>query len=206
MKKCAVLVYDLCSNYEMSVALSALYQCGKEIVVFAKKEVVISEEGLHIKADQLLDELRIEEFDSLLLSGCMNLTEVIDDEAILAFVRSFRSLPIGAISSSPLLLLKAGVLGTRKVIAGIDKTELTEARYFRKEELEAIIDVHDLDHTKERIRVEPNLITTVGGYFVAFGLLFAQMVGCTPHPGWYGKEETLQLRSYEQDELRKMWR
>ena len=44
MKKCAVLVYDLCSNYEMSVALSALYQCGKEIVVFAKKEVVIREE------------------------------------------------------------------------------------------------------------------------------------------------------------------
>ena len=57
--------------------------------------------------EKTIEELRLEEYDSLLLPGALDIREVIEDEKILSFIRKFDGMPVGAISIAPLLLLKA---------------------------------------------------------------------------------------------------
>ena len=68
-KKTAVLLFDYFSNYEISIALSILYQSGRKYEVFCQNEEAISEEGLHVNRTKSFDELCIEEYDSLLIPG-----------------------------------------------------------------------------------------------------------------------------------------
>ncbi|MDR0326357.1 MAG: DJ-1/PfpI family protein, partial [Oscillospiraceae bacterium] len=110
MKKTALLLFDLFSNYEISVALSVLSQGGRKYDVFCLNEEAVSEEGLCVRRTKALSELRIADYDSLLLPGCMDPREIMDDERILGFIRNFNLSEhiIASISSSPLLLMKAG--------------------------------------------------------------------------------------------------
>lgn len=46
-----------------------------------------SEEGLSIVPDQTIDEIDIDEFDSLLLPGAADIRLAVEDERILEFIR-----------------------------------------------------------------------------------------------------------------------
>jgi len=189
MKKTALLLYDYFSNYEISVALSVLGQAGKPYDVFCVKAQAISEEGLCVKRSKALSELVISEFDSLLLPGCMDLRETINDNQVHDFIRKFNlnEHVIASISSSPLLLLKAGVIGEKKYVAGLVKEELLEEG-FTMAQMEGMRDITQLkneDGTITSLFADGNLLTAVGFAFIAFGIEFGKMLGLTFEPRWY---------------------
>jgi len=187
--KTALLLFDLFSNYEISVALSVLSQAGKEYEVFCLKEEAVSEEGLRTKRSKALSELITKDYDSLLIPGCMNLRDIIDNECIHNFIRSFNLSEhiIASISSSPLLLLKAGMLDGKKYLAGVVKKELLEEG-FTMEQMKGMRDVTELkndDGTVTSHLVDGNLLTAVGYDFINFGIKLGEMLNLDFEPGWY---------------------
>ena len=74
MKKTAVLIYNQFCNFEIAPALEMLAMAEKTITIFAKSlSPVRSEEGLSVLPEKTIDELNLEEYDSLLLPGAMDI-------------------------------------------------------------------------------------------------------------------------------------
>jgi len=189
MKKTAILLYDQFSNYELSVALSVLSQGGKKVDFFCKNEYAISEEGLQVKRDKSLSEIVIEDYDSLLLPGCMDLRSVIEDEQVLDFIRHFNLSThiIASISSSPVLLVKAGLLENKQYLAAVTKEGLLDEGW-TIEQLVGMRDINELkneDGTKATYLVDGNLLTAIGFDFINFGIKFGEMLGLKFDSGWY---------------------
>ncbi len=189
-KKTAILLFDLFSNYELSVALSILSQGKKQFDFFGLKDEVISEEDLHAKCTKILEEIVIEEYDSLLIPGCMDLEDIISSERILNFLRKFDSkdMIIASISSSPILLLKAGMLENRRFMAGVIKEELVDEG-FTMEQMKNMVDIKELRENYDDIGpyiVDDNILTSVGCNFIQFGIQFGKMLSLDFQPGWYG--------------------
>ena len=192
MQKTAILLFDLFSNYELSVALSVLAQAGKPFDVFCLNEFAVSEEGLRVKRDKALTELVRADYDSLLLPGCMDPRGIIDDPRIHAFLRGFHLSDhiIASISSSPLLLLKAGLLEGRSYVAGAIKEDLLEEG-FTMEQMHGMRDVTDLDNadgTRTLCLQDGKLLTAVGSAFIQFGIRFGELLQLDFDPRWYGKD------------------
>lgn len=188
-KKTAVLLFDLFSNYEISVALSILAQSNKKYEVFCLNEHAISEEGLHVKRTKSLKQLCISEYDSLLIPGCMDFSDIIDNQQIHSFLQQFDSpnIIIASISSSPILLLKAGMLQNKKYIAGVLKAGLLEEG-FTMQQMENMRDITELrneDGSIDTYYVDGNLLTAVGCGFIEFGIQFGKMLQLEFEPGWY---------------------
>ncbi len=189
-KKTAILLFDLFSNYELSVALSILSQGKKQFDFFGLKDEVISEEDLHAKCTKILEEIIIEEYDSLLIPGCMDLEDIISSERILNFLRKFdtKDMIIASISSSPILLLKAGMLENRRFMAGVIKEELVDEG-FTMEQMKNMVDIKELRENYDDIGpyiVDDNILTSVGCNFIQFGIQFGKMLSLDFQPGWYG--------------------
>ena len=123
MKKTAVLIYNSFCNFEFSVALEILALAEKEVVIFAHtKEAVKSEDGLMVLPNQTISEINIDEYDSLILPGAMDIREAIENEEVIEFIRKFENKTIGAISIAPLMLVKAGLLSGKPFMAGVNKS------------------------------------------------------------------------------------
>lgn len=192
-KKTAVLLFDYFSNYEISIALSVMGQAGKVFDVFCKNECAKSEEGLVVQRTYALGECNIDEYDSLLIPGCMDLRDIIDDDSIRQFLQKFKSqeIVIASISSSPLLLYKAGMLQGKKYIAGLVKEELLEEG-FTMEELSNMRDITELkneDGTISTYMVDGKLLTGIGLGYKEFGIEFGELLGLKYEPEWYGIEQ-----------------
>lgn len=179
MKKTAVLIYNQFCNFEIAPALEMLAMAQKPITVFAKSlSPVRSEEGLTVLPDKTIDELKLEEYDSLLLPGAMDIREAIEDDAILAFIRQFEGMPIGAISIAPLLLLKAGLLDGKPFMAGVNPEDLEEEGY-TSEDL-ALMKGWDeciRNPVQEGYICSGSILTSVSYYFIRWALAFGEMLG-----------------------------
>lgn len=189
MKKTAVLLFDLFSNYEIGVALSVLAQAGKKYEVFSLHEEAVSEEGLHVKRSKDLSELIPSEYDSLLIPGCMDLRDVVDDGRAHDFIKKFDLSVhiIAAISSAPVLLLKAGMLAGKSYIAEVVKEGLLEEG-FTMEQLKGMRDITELKNDDGSVTLclaDGNLLTAVGPGFIQFGVDFGKMLGLEFDPAWY---------------------
>lgn len=188
MKKTAVLLYDSFCHFEISVALEILALKNKEIDVFAKsKEVILSEERLKIVPDKTIFELDINEYDSLLLPGAVDIESAVKDPEIIEFVKKFSDKVIGAISIAPVLLLKAGILNGKPFMAGVNKEELLEEGF-----LESYLTLmKDWDECiensiEEGYILEDKIITSVSYNFVKFGIQFAKILGIEISPKSFG--------------------
>ena len=188
MKKTAVLLYESFCHFEISVALEILALKNKEIDVFAKsKEVILSEERLKIVPDKTIFELDINEYDSLLLPGAVDIESAIKDPEIIDFIKKFSDKVIGAISIAPVLLLKAGVLNGKPFMAGVNKEELLEEG-FLESDLTLMKDWDECieNPIEEGYILEDKIITSVSYNFVKFGLQFAKMLGIEISPKSFG--------------------
>lgn len=92
-----------------------------------------SEEGLTVLPEMTIADLKLEEYDSLLLPGAMEIRKAIEDDTILKFIKQFAGMPIGSISIAPLLLLKAGLLDRKPFMVGINPEDLAEEGYTSKD-------------------------------------------------------------------------
>ena len=190
MKKTAVLIYNLFCNFEISVALEILAMAEKPITVFSKDmNPVMSEEGITIIPDRSIHELIIEEYDSLILPGAIDIRGIITDESILIFIREFavRGMVIGAISIAPILLLKVGALGEKPFMAGVNREELFEEG-FTASELAYMVGWDDnLEKPiPEGYVISENIVTSVSYHFVRWGLAFGRMLGIDIPPETFG--------------------
>ncbi len=188
MKKTAVLIYDSFCNFEFSVALEILALHEKEIVIYGKtKEIIKSEEGMMVMPHASIDELVIEEYDSLLLPGAMDIREAIEDEKILDFIRQFNGKIIGAISIAPLLLVKAGLINGKLFMAGVNKEEIFEEG-FSEDDLCNMIGWDDNleSPVEEGYIITDNMITSISYNFVKWGLAFGKMLGFEVSPETFG--------------------
>lgn len=191
MKKTAVLIYPHFCNFEISVALEMLCMADKPVTIFAKaKEPIKSEEGLSVVCDLTVDKLVINEFDSLLLPGSMDLEPVITDDQVMSFIRKF--VPdkiVAAISSAPLLLLKNGMLEGKSYMAGVEKEWLLEEGFSMKD-LKGMIDVPQLlkEPIPEGYIKDGNTITSVAWFFREWAMEFGRMIGIKVYPKSFGLE------------------
>ena len=191
MKKTAVLIYTSFCNFELSVALEILSLTEKPITIFASTlDPVRSEEGLTVIPDANIYEINIEEYDSLLLPGAMDIRDAIENKEIIQFIQKFHDKPIGAISIAPILLVKAGLLAGKPFMAGINKEELKEEGFTDKE-LHQMIDWDEnlRNPIKEGYIISDNIITSVSYEFVKWGLAFGNILGLDLSPKTFGISE-----------------
>lgn len=188
MKKTAILIYDQFCNFEIAPALEMLAMAEKPFTIFAKHlSSVRSEEGLTVLPEKSIDELELDDYDSLLLPGAMDIRESIEDDAILEFIKNFDSMPIGAISVAPLLLLKAGLLAGKPFMAGINPEELFEEGY-TAEDLSLMKGWDEcLEHPVQDGYIRSgNIVTSVSYGFVRWAIAFGEMLGIQISPKVFG--------------------
>lgn len=188
MKKTAVLIYNSFCNFEFSVALEILALAEKEVVIFAHtKEAVKSEDGLMVLPNQTISEINIDEYDSLILPGAMDIREAIENEEVIEFIRKFENKAIGAISIAPLMLVKAGLLSGKPFMAGVNKEEIMEEG-FTEQDLEKMVgwDANLESPVKEGYIITDNIITSISYNFVKWGLAFGRMIGIDIPPETFG--------------------
>lgn len=190
MKKTAVLIYNQFCNFEIAPALEMLAMAEKPITIFAKSlNPVRSEEGLTVLPEKSIDELNVDEYDSLLLPGAADIREAIEDHAILDFIRKFDSMPIGAISIAPLLLLKAGLLEGKPFMAGVNPEDLFEEGYTENDlALMTGWDASLENPIPEGYIQSENIVTSVSYHFVRWALAFGRMLGIDLPPKTFGLE------------------
>lgn len=188
MKKTAVLIYDQFCNFEIAPVLEILAMAHKPITIFAKEVLPVrSEEGITILPDLPIAALNLDEYDSLLLPGAMDIRDAIEDLDILAFIRQFEGMPIGAISIAPLLLLKAGILTGMPFMAGVNPEELAEEGFTSADlaMMKGWDDCIQNSIPEGYIRAE-NIVTSVSFHFVRWALAFGEMLGIQGSPKTFG--------------------
>lgn len=190
MKKVAVLIYDKFCNFEISVALEMLAMAEKPFVVLSKSlEPVRSEEGIKIIADKVIDDIDINDFDSLILPGASDIREVMEDDNILEFIKSFdeEKKIIGAISIAPILLLKIGILKNKLFMAGVNKEDLLEEG-FSLNDLKRMVDWNEniKNPIKEGYIRSDNIITSISYNFVEWAIAFGKAIGIDVYPKSFG--------------------
>lgn len=190
MKKVAVLIYNKFCNFEISVALEMLAMAEKPFVVISESlEPVRSEEGIKVIADKTINDIDINEFDSLILPGASDIREAVENDKILQFIDSFykENKIIGAISIAPVLLLKIGALKNKSFMAGVNKEELLEEG-FSLEELNKMVDWDEniKNPIKEGYIQTDNIITSVSYNFVEWAIAFGKAIGIEVYPKSFG--------------------
>lgn len=191
MKKTAVLIYDSFCNFEFSVLMEIFAINNKSVTIFDKETFPLkSEEGLTILPDKKISELNINEYDSLILTGALDIRKTVEDVQILEFIRKFHEnfCIIGAISIAPVLLLKAGILENKKFMAGVNKEELYEEG-FERGSLEKMTDWNEnlKDPISEGYIKEGNIITSVSYNFIEWSIAVAEELGLNVKSKWFGK-------------------
>ena len=170
MKKAAIMLYPLFSMQEISCTTELFKFFDKEIVTFsAGREAVKSEDGFTILPDRAFEEFRREEFYCLVLPGIWEPLPVMLDERNIRFLEQFRGdddLVIASISSSPLLLGKAGLLESKKFTHGVFEEFLDAFPVMPREGVVRTYLVED-----------GNLITAYGGAFREFAAAVGRKVG-----------------------------
>lgn len=178
MKKTAIILYPQFSEYELSVVQSVLMQGNKQIItVGVSEEPVRGEAGLVCLVDQTIANLRLEEIDSLILPGCLDISVVLEEEQLLQLIKQAfsRDYIIGSISSSPHLLASAGVLQGRNYTIGLPLEYIESSDVFDERRFITTGIVED-----------GTLLTAKGSSFIAFGVRFGCMLGLTFNEKWYG--------------------
>lgn len=122
MKKIAVMIYPWFSMQEITFLTDGLkVYFDIDIEVFAStKEPISSEDNFQVVAHKTFEAFDPEEYACLILPGILNPLPALFDGKNIEFLRSLkgRDILISSISSSPLLLAKAGLLENVKFTAG----------------------------------------------------------------------------------------
>lgn len=178
MKKTAVLIYPNFSEYELTTALSILMQGANPIsIISIDHQPVRGEAGLTLVADLTVDQVNYEEYDSLLLTGCMDIFNILPIDTYTDFIKKISDQDhfiIGSISSSPSLLAKAGLLKNKNYTVGLIEDARNDCGLFE-----------DANYLDELIVQDGNVITAWGSAFIKFGVLFGKSLNLKFEEGWY---------------------
>ena len=161
MRKYAVLLYPDFSLQEITCLTSALTVWFGEKIDFiaSEKKEYRSEEGLQVLPVKTTAEAKITDYDCVILPGTINPLLALFDDRLIAFIRSGNGSEVvfAAISSSPILLSKAGILKGKKFTSGYFMQMADTFEFVEKDNF-----IH------KGIVEDGNVITGIGMFFREF--------------------------------------
>ena len=161
MSRFAVILYPNFSLQEITCLTSALSVWFEEKIEFIASEnkEYCSEEGLRVVPTKTMDDTNITDYDCVILPGTINPLPALYDDRLIDFLKSGINTTVvfAAISSSPLLLAKAGVLKGKKFTAGF---------FMQMAEVYPFIEKENFTH--EGVVCDGNVITGIGMFFREF--------------------------------------
>ena len=161
MSRFAVILYPNFSLQEITCLTSALTVWFEEKIDFIASEnkEYCSEEGLRVVPTKTTANTNITDYDCVILPGTINPLPALYDERLIDFLKSGinTNVVFAAISSSPLLLAKAGVLNGKKFTAGF---------FMQMAEVFSFIEKQNFTH--EGVVCDGNVITGIGMFFREF--------------------------------------
>lgn len=194
MKKFAVLLYPDFSLQEITCLTSALtVWFGEKIdYIGSEDKEYWSEDGLRVIPTKTTADVRITDYDCVILPGTVNPLPALFDDKLIDFLKSGNGSDIvfAAISSSPILLSKAGILKGKKFTSGFfmqmaDTFEFVEKNNF----------------THEGIVEDGNVITGIGMFFREFAEAVLKRFGYDIGSGFMRDTP----EEYTQEELTFYW-
>lgn len=122
MRKFAVILYPDFSLQEITCLTSALTVWFGEKIDFIASESkeYLSEDGLRVLPAKTTADAKITDYDCVILPGTINPLPALFDERLIEFLKGGidSDVVFAAISSSPILLSKAGILNGKKFTSG----------------------------------------------------------------------------------------
>ena len=120
MSKVAVVIADMFEDSEYTKPAEALKKAGHELVHIGLKSgatVRGKKEGTPVKVDKTAKEVKVADFDALLIPGGYSPDKLRVDENVVQFVKEFveSGKPVCSICHAPQLLITAQVLQGRKI-------------------------------------------------------------------------------------------
>ncbi len=161
MRKFAVLLYPDFSLQEITCLTSALTVWFGEKIDFIASEnrEYLSEESLRIIPSKTTAEAKITDYDCVILPGTINPLPALFDDALIDFLRSGMNSKVvfAAVSSSPILLSKAGILSGKQFTSGYFMQMADTFEFVEKENF-----IH------KGVVEDGNVITGIGMFFREF--------------------------------------
>lgn len=161
MSRFAVLLYPNFSLQEITCLTSALSVWFEEKIDFVASEnrEYYSEEGLRVVPTKIIADTNITDYACVILPGTINPLPALYDDRLIGFLKSGINTDVvfAAISSSPLLLAKAGILKGKKFTAGFFMQMADVYPFVEKEHF-----IH------KGIMCDGNVITGIGMFFREF--------------------------------------
>lgn len=161
MKKFAILLYSDFSLQEITCLTSALTLWFGEKIDFIASESkeYLSEEGFRVIPTKTTAEVEIMDYDCVILPGTINPLPALFDDELIDFLKSGKDSKIvfAAISSSPILLSKAGILRGRK---------FTSSYFMQMADAFEFVEKNNFIH--KGVIEDGNVITGIGMFFREF--------------------------------------
>ena len=165
-KKALVLIYQGMSLSEINLLTNFLtiYQPIEEEwqidTVGAEREPYETEDQFLVTPKMIFDEINFADYEIIILPGIINPYPVAEDQRVIDFLKPLATMKkrplISSMSSSPMLLAKAGVLKNVKFSSGLFEETLNEFDYLEKENIVRQPLVYDEKY---------NIITAIGFAF-----------------------------------------
>jgi protease I len=120
MGKIAVMIHDMFEDSEYTQPAKAFKDAGHDLVHVGLKSgatVKGKKQGTPVKVDKTAQEVKVEEFDALLIPGGYSPDKLRVDDQVVQFVKDFveSGKPVCSICHAPQLLITAQVLQGRKI-------------------------------------------------------------------------------------------
>lgn len=161
MRKFAVLLYPDFSLQEITCLTSALtVWFGEKIdYIASENKEYCSEDGLRIIPTKTMADAKITDYDCVILPGTINPLPALFDDRLIEFIKGGKGSGIvfAAISSSPILLSKAGILTGKKFTSGFFMQMADTFDFVEKDNF-----IH------KGILEDGNVITGIGMFFREF--------------------------------------
>lgn len=160
-KKYAVLIYPNFSLQEITCLTSCLTVWFEEKIdiIASEKRLYTSEDGFSVMPDKTVEEVSVSDYDCLILPGTIFPLQPLYDEKLIDFLKQGKNADtlIAAISSSPILLSKAGLLEGKNFTAGF---------FMQMAEAFTFVDKNRFIH--KPVVEDGNVITGIGMFFREF--------------------------------------
>lgn len=194
MKKIAVIIYPYFSLQEITTLTSCLkIWFGREIdYLGSEMKIYKSEEGFQVTPTKNFNEVNLDDYNCVILPGIINPLPALYDDKLINFLSGLknRDILIGSISSSHILLAKAGILDEVKFTAGLFMQMADIFEYINKKNF-----IH------KPVVKDKNFITAIGFAFREFAQLVLNELGLD-----VGEKFMYPVtREYTEDELTFYW-
>ena len=160
-RKYAVLIYPHFSLQEITCLTSCLAVWFNEKIDFIASEMKVyeSEEGFRITPTKTVDEVNPSDYTCIILPGTIYPLHALYDDKLIEFLRKGKGSGtlFAAISSSPVLLSKAGIL---------DGKDFTAGYFMQMAETFSFVDTAHFVH--KPVMESGNVITGIGMFFLEF--------------------------------------